>query len=203
MKSTFVTKIELKDKNLEKEIGNFLILNIQDYSIPPLKTINDHEAFISINEIDKIINDLDIKKCPGINRTNSKLIKHLKLGLIKFLHFFFNLYINFGIYYSNWKIAKVIMIHEAGSPEDLVGSYRPLSLTFCHSKLLEKTVADNLSNCEEYKSKFNKQKNIFRKNMFTNDNLFELFETINLASIRVTQLLVSFLMSGMMDFSLS
>ena len=117
-------------------------------------------------------------KYPGIHRTNNKLIKHLKLGLIKFIHFFFNLYIDFGIHHSKWKIAKVIMIHEAGSPEDLVRSYRPLSLTFCHSKLLEKTAADNLSNCEEYKSKFNKQNNIFSKNRFTNDNLFELFETI-------------------------
>ena len=28
LKSVFATKIELKDKNLEREIGNFLILNI-------------------------------------------------------------------------------------------------------------------------------------------------------------------------------
>ena len=49
----FATKIELKDKNLEKEIGNFLILNIQDYS--PLKSADDHEEFISINELDRTI----------------------------------------------------------------------------------------------------------------------------------------------------
>ena len=55
----FATKIELKDKNLEREIRNFLVLNIQDYS--PLKSVDDHEEFISINEIDKIINNLDVK----------------------------------------------------------------------------------------------------------------------------------------------
>ena len=38
------------------------------------------------------------------------------------------------------------MLHEAGKPEDLVRSYRPLSLTPYLSKLLEKAVADNLSN---------------------------------------------------------
>ena len=32
LKSVFATKIELEYKNLEREIGNFLILNIQDYS---------------------------------------------------------------------------------------------------------------------------------------------------------------------------
>ena len=35
-------KVDLKDKKLEREIGNFLILNIQDYT--PLKTIDDHES---------------------------------------------------------------------------------------------------------------------------------------------------------------
>ena len=49
LKSVFATKIELKDKNLEREIGNFLILNIQDYS--PLKSVDDYEEFISINPL--------------------------------------------------------------------------------------------------------------------------------------------------------
>ena len=46
LKSVFAMKIDLKDQKLEREIGNF-ILNIQDYT--PLKTIDDHEEFISIN----------------------------------------------------------------------------------------------------------------------------------------------------------
>ena len=92
-------KIDLKDNKLEREIGNFLILNIQDYT--PLKTIDDHEEFISINELDKIINSLDIKKAPGLDRINNKLIKHLKSALINFLHFFLNLCINFGVHPSS------------------------------------------------------------------------------------------------------
>ena len=63
LKSVFATKIDLKDKNLEREIRNFLILNVQDYS--PLKSVDDHEEFISINELDRIIKNLDIKKAPG------------------------------------------------------------------------------------------------------------------------------------------
>ena len=67
------------------------------------------------------------------------------------------------------------MLHKAGKPEDLAGSYRPLSLTSCLGKRLEKAVADNLSNWAEAK-----QQNGFRKNRSTNDNLFKLFETIKL-----------------------
>ena len=74
MKSVFATKTELKDKDLERVIGNFVILNIEDYSI--LKEVDDHEEFISINEIDKIINNLDVKNVPGTDQAIKKLIKH-------------------------------------------------------------------------------------------------------------------------------
>ena len=111
--------------------------------------------------MDKIINNLDFKKAPGIDRINNKLIKHIKSGLFKFLHFFFNLCINFGIHYANWKISKVIMLHKTGKPEDLVRSYRPLSLTSCHGKLLEKTVAYHLSNW----AKSNQKKKIINNKM--------------------------------------
>ena len=172
LKSVFTTKIELKDKNSERKIRNFLILNAQVYS--PLKFIDDHEELISVNEIDKIINNLDIKQTPGIDPINNKLIKHLKPGLIKFLYFFFNLCINFGIHPPNWKTAKVIMLYKFSKREDLAETYRPLSLTSCLSKLLEKAIAGNLSNWAES----NKQQNRFRKKRSTNHNLLKLFETI-------------------------
>ena len=70
------------------------------------------------------------------------------------------------------------MLHKAGKAEDLVGSYRPLSLTSCLGKLLEKAVADNISNWAESNKKFNKHQNGFRKNRSTNENLFKLFETV-------------------------
>ena len=69
LNSVFATKTDHKDKNLEREVGNFLILNIQDYS--PLKSIDDHEEFVSINELDRIINNLDIKKAPGLDCINN------------------------------------------------------------------------------------------------------------------------------------
>ena len=80
--------------------------------------MDDHKEFISINELDRTIKSLDIKKDLGLGCINNKLIKHLKPALLIFLHFFFNLCINFGIHLVNWKIAKLIMLHKAGKPED-------------------------------------------------------------------------------------
>ena len=76
------------------------------------------------------------------------------------------------------------MLHIAGKAEDLVGSYRPLSLTSCLRELLEKAVADDLSKGAEANKKFNKQQNGFRKNRSTNDNLLKLFETVKLGFCR-------------------
>ena len=41
LKCVFATKVELKDKDLEREIGNFLILNIQNYSHWKLSKIHE------------------------------------------------------------------------------------------------------------------------------------------------------------------
>lgn len=47
------------------DVTDFLILNIKNYTF--LKTVDDHEDYISINKIDKIINNLDIRKIPDID----------------------------------------------------------------------------------------------------------------------------------------
>ena len=59
---------------MEREIRNFVVLNIEGFS--PLKEVDDHEEFISVNEIDKIINHLGVKKVPGTDQAIKKLIKH-------------------------------------------------------------------------------------------------------------------------------
>ena len=61
------------------------------------------------------------------------------------------------------KFQKVIMLHKTGKPEDLIGSYGPLSLTSDLGKLLEKAVPDNQSNWAKYNQKFNDQQNGYKK----------------------------------------
>ena len=112
LNSVFVSKIDLKHKNLERETRYFFILNVKDYS-----PFDDHQELISINELDIIIKNLGIKKAPGLDYISKILNKCLKPSLLKVLHFFFNLCINFGIQPANCRIAKVIMLHKPGKPE--------------------------------------------------------------------------------------
>ena len=78
------------------------------------------------------------------------------------------------------------MLHKAGKPKDLVGSYRPFSLSSYLSKLLEKAVGDNLS-------KFSRKRNDFRKNGDTNDKCLK---QLTMVFTKVLQPQVSFLILG-------
>ena len=102
------------------------------------------------------------------------------------------------------------MLHKAGKPEDLVGSYRPLSLTSCLGKLLQKAVADNLSNWAEAKKNSINNKMDLEKTEAQMIIYLNFLKQLNLVSIKTTQLQESFLISrkpstkyDLIDFSLS
>ena len=65
------------------DVTDFHLLNIQNHTL--LKTVDNYGEYISLNESDKITNNLDIRKAPGIDPINNKLIQYFKPGLIKFL----------------------------------------------------------------------------------------------------------------------
>ena len=102
------------------------------------------------------------------------------------------------------------MLHKAGKPEDLVGSYRPLSLTSCLGKLLEKAVADNLSNWESPTKSSINNKMILGKTGAQMIIYLNFLKQLNLVSVKATQLQESSLMSkkpstkyGLMGFFIS
>ena len=176
IKKVFSESVPHKNENFEKEIKVYM--NENSHLFKPKQKVENFEEFIKDNEIEKIIKKLDIKKAPGIDNINNKFIRHLTSTLSPFLKYFFNLCLNYGIYPLAFKIAKMIMLHKPGKPANLTSSYRPLSLTSCLGKILEKWVADHISKWAEENKKFSRQQNGFRRNRSTNDNLFKLCHTI-------------------------
>ena len=103
------------------------------------------------------------------------------------------------------------MLHKTDKPEDLIGSFGPLSLISCLGKLLEKAVPDNQSNWAKYNQKFNNQQNGYKKKTEApKATCLNYSKQLNLISIRVIPQQASFLMSrkpltksGLKGFSLS
>ena len=70
------------------------------------------------------------------------------------------------------------MLHKTGKPKNKALSYRPLSITSCIGKILEKLLTNRIKSWAENNNIFNLQQNGFRKNRYTNDDLFKLSQSM-------------------------
>ena len=72
------------------------------------------------------------------------MLKHLSRSGIDFLHHIFNLSWTSHFFPSIWKISSIISIHKMGKRLDFPAFFRPISLTFCVSKLFERIILSSL-----------------------------------------------------------
>ena len=70
------------------------------------------------------------------------------------------------------------MLHKPGKPKSEITSYRPLSLTSCLGKILEKIITNRIKDRCNENNIINKQENGFRSKRNTNDNLFKLTQSL-------------------------
>ena len=70
------------------------------------------------------------------------------------------------------------MLHKTGKPKNKALSYRPLSIISCIGKILEKLLTNRIKSWAENNNIFNLQQNGFRKNRYTNDDLFKLSQSM-------------------------
>ena len=78
------------------------------------------------------------------------------------------------------------MLHKAGKPEDLAGSYRPLSLTSCVSKRLEKVVAEALAIGQKLKKSLINNKMVSQKTGAQTIIYLNSLKQLNLVSVTAT-----------------
>ena len=91
-----------------------------------------------------MIDNLDSKKAPGLDKISNKLLKYVYVSIKPFLLKLFNNSPEHGCYPESFKIALVTMLHKAGKRKNNALSYRPLSLTFCIGKILEKLLTNRI-----------------------------------------------------------
>ena len=80
------------------------------------------------------------KTAPGSDDIPYEMISHLKERSLSFLLDLYNRIYREGTVPSTWKEAIIIPIPKPGKDTAMVGNYRPISLTSCVCKLLEKMV---------------------------------------------------------------
>lgn len=120
----------------ERKIKDFLDVPCQMYR--PIK-------HCSPREVEREIIKLNPKKSPGYDFIDAKILKSLpRKGLI-FLSLLFNAALRLTYFPFQWKFAKIFMVLKPNKPEDVISSYRPISLLPVICKVFEKLIQKRLS----------------------------------------------------------
>ena len=80
----------------------------------------------------------------GPDKVAYPMLKHLPHSGMDFLLHIFNLSWSLHSFPSIWKTSSIIPIHKIGKPLDSPASFRPMSLTYCVSKLFERIILSRL-----------------------------------------------------------
>ena len=183
LKTVFCKELPSLDEKHFNEVNGFINGNSHLFypSLSSSHLFNNREPVLNIitmEEIKEVIDSLDPKKAPGLDKITNKIIKLIFPAISSLLLWLFNTSLLYGIFPNDWKTATISMLPKPKKDKKNPANYRPLSLTSCLGKCLEKIVTKRIYTWAESNNKINKQQNGFRKGRSTNDSLFKLTQTI-------------------------
>lgn len=165
-------------------IGTNLATNISSTSdgykslFPDILVTNSFSfSTVSIQEIEKIIDDLSPKKSSGYDGISTELLKLLKPILLPCIHNIINQCIEQSLFPDSLKIAKVVPLYKGGDKHYCM-NYRPISLLPSLSKIFEKIIHVQLYNYFSQNNLINPSQYGYRKGHSTEFALADLVENI-------------------------
>jgi hypothetical protein len=149
-----------------------------NFNLPEYNYLQNNVDLITIDDLNKMIKKLKKKSAPGNDGITYNHIINSPSNIRKMILDIFNQSLVSNEIPSEWKLSKIIMIRKPNKPDKEIGSYRPISLTSCLSKCLEKIVLNRLNNFLEKEKIISKYLSGFRKNHCTKDHLLRLTQHI-------------------------
>ena len=116
-----------RTRNYEETINE----GIENEDPHPLNTSFSHQ------ELKKALENLP-KKAMGIDKIHNSMLTHLSPSNRTILLFVLNKMFSSDVVLDEWKCAKVVPLLKQNKPADKPDSYRPISLTSCLVKAMEK-----------------------------------------------------------------
>ena len=146
----------------EKRHLNFKSNNLENYNLP-----------FSLQELSTAINSSH-DTAAGPDEIHYQLLKHLPDGSLKLLLDIFNGIWESGNFPDSWREATVIAIPKPGKETSDANSYRPIALTSCLCKTMERMVNNRLVYFLESNNLITELQSGFRKQRSTDDQLIRL-----------------------------
>ena len=133
---------------------------------------------LTIDELKKAIKKLKKKKAPGPDNITNEMIQHLRNTALQKPLDIYNLSWNKGELPQIWKEAKMIPILKKGKNKARAVSYRPISLTSCVCKTMERMVNLRMQWFLETKNVLAPEQAGFRQYRSTEDQTTHLAQAI-------------------------
>lgn len=105
---------------------------------------------ITLPELEKTIDALELVKSPGEDKIENKIIKKLPKKALLYLILIFNSILRLGHFPKQWKHASIKMILKPGKNTADMCSYRPISLLPGFSKIFEKLLMARLFDFDDF-----------------------------------------------------
>ena len=156
------------DRTIKRKNRQFLNNNTREK--------NHYEEDLTWEELERAINDTKNNKAPGEDTIPHDIIKQLGPKARKFILHIFNRIWQGEPIPQGWRTAIIKPLLKEGKDPKSTGSYRPISLTDCLGKLLEKIIADRLSAYLEENGMLNEHQAGFRKERCTTDQIHKLVQ---------------------------
>ena len=139
----FKQKVELFNSHFSKQCSHL----INNSKIPSECSRNSHESSSSItfeiNEIEKIIKNLDPNKSHGHDMLSIRMLKLCGESIYKPLNLIFKSCLETGQFPSDWKKANVVPVFKKGDKQ-LLKNYRPISLLPIIGKIFERLLYNQM-----------------------------------------------------------
>ena len=149
----------------------------QSFSSP----IEDEVVFespLSMKEMQAALEKLSNNKAAGTDNIRNEMLKQLGEGAKVHLLNFINQTWMKGELPSSWRTAIITPILKKGKPTEQPQSYRPISLTSCVGKLVERIINNRLYCWLEKKNLINRNQAGFRQGCRTEDQLFRFTQEV-------------------------
>ena len=144
------------------------------------RTRATNSGFVPVNmvELKKNISRLKLASAPGPDGITNEMLKHLPVSFLYVVLELINVSLFEGVLPDDWKSARINMIPKKGNSSCSPDDYRPISLTSCLGKLVERIISHRLYLLLDTNKFFKSQQAGFRKNRSTSDNIVFLTQKI-------------------------
>ncbi|GBM11505.1 putative RNA-directed DNA polymerase from transposon X-element [Araneus ventricosus] len=167
-------------KREEQKSVDFLPSYVEDYN----STFSYHELKDALRKSNPT--------SPGPDQIHNNMLKHLGESSLLTILLLFNRIWQERVFPLSWLKAIVVPIPKPGKDKQDPNNYRPIALTSCLSKLLERMVSARLMHVLERSKWFVPSQSGFRRRRNTIDNLLKLETAIREAFVRKKHLVSIF-----------